>query len=50
MKSNVNRFLEGTGTVGSKAYFEESIQESVFGGLPALAPVSASQAPQGEQF
>lgn len=47
MKSNLNRFLEGTGTVGSKAYFEESIQES---GLPALAPVSASQAPQGEQF
>lgn len=50
MKSNVNRFLEGTGTVGSKAYFEESIQESVFGGLPTLAPVSASQAPQVSSF
>lgn len=50
MKSNLNRLLEGTGTTGSKAYFEESIQESVFEGLPAPAPGSVSQAPQGEHF
>lgn len=34
----------------SKAYFEESIQESVFEGLPALAPLSVSQAPQMSSF
>lgn len=50
MKSNLNRLLEGTGTVGSKAYSEDSIQESISEGLPALAPVSVSRAPQGEQF